>query len=142
MLSALHLLVTFHMHCTRIICLSVLYPSAQSPCPQFCALSKLELLVCSRLSASPEEELEEGLLRGGPRDVEHGDQKRERSWYSLIGTALRHVWPHSLAMQARVVACLLIITAQRFVNLAVPILCEPPPPPPTQGRARRLLMCG
>ena len=55
--------------------------------------------------------------------MERGEQKRERSWYSLIGTALKHVWPTHASMQLRVVACLLIIVVQRAVNLAVPILC-------------------
>ncbi len=35
----------------------------------------------------------------GGRDVEQGEDKRERSWYKLIGTALRHVWPHNFGMQ-------------------------------------------
>ncbi len=43
----------------------------------------------------------EQLLPGdeGGRDVEQGEDKRERSWYKLIGTALRHVWPHNFGMQ-------------------------------------------
>ncbi len=78
----------------------------------------------------------EQLLGPEGRDVEEGKEKRERSWYSLIGTALQHVWPHNLGMQARVLACLVIVSAQRLVNLAVPILCErflnhPTPPHPT-----------
>ena len=69
-------------------------------------------------------DLQERLLSGAAaRDVEQGEQRRERSWYQLIGTALKHVWPTHASMQLRVVACLLIIVVQRVVNLAVPILC-------------------
>ena len=68
-------------------------------------------------------DLQEQLLSGGAaRDVEQGEQ-RQRGWYQLIGTALKHVWPTQASMQLRVVACLLVIVVQRVVNLAVPILC-------------------
>lgn len=60
-----------------------------------------------------------------PRDVEKGEDVRERSWYSLIGTALKHIWPRTFATQARVVICIAIVILQRLVNLAVPILCKP-----------------
>lgn len=76
-----------------------------------------------RRETEPEDGLEQ-LLGPEGRDVEQGEQKRERSWYSLIGTALKHVWPHHLGMQTRVLICLVIVIAQRLVNLAVPILCE------------------
>lgn len=80
-------------------------------------------MLVSRRETEPEAGLEQ-LLGPEERDVEAGKEKRERSWYSLIGTALQHVWPHNFGMQARVLACLIIVVAQRMVNLAVPILCE------------------
>ena len=78
--------------------------------------------LCRRGASEESDPLQEELLPGR-RDVESGEKERERSWYSLIGTALAHVWPHNLLMQLRVVACLVIIVMQRLVNLAVPILC-------------------
>ena len=81
------------------------------------------LLAGSRRESEPEAGLEQ-LLGPEERDVEEGKEKRERSWYSLIGTALQHVWPHNLGMQTRVLACLIIVAGQRLVNLAVPILCK------------------
>ena len=83
----------------------------------------MNIHIASRRETEAEAGLEQ-LLGPEERDVEEGKEKRERSWYSLIGTALQHVWPHNFGMQARVLVCLLIVVAQRMVNLAVPILCE------------------
>ena len=58
------------------------------------------------------------------KDIEKGEDVRERSWYALIGTALKHIWPRTFATQSRVVICVIIVILQRLVNLAVPILCE------------------
>lgn len=66
-------------------------------------------------------------ISGGnrPGDIETGAEVRERSWYNLIGTALKHIWPRKYSMKARVLVCVVIVILQRLVNLAVPILCKP-----------------
>ncbi|KAG2448115.1 hypothetical protein HYH02_006700 [Chlamydomonas schloesseri] len=45
-----------------------------------------------------------------------------RTWISLFGDACSYVWPTELHLQLRAIACLLLLVAMRFINLAVPIL--------------------
>ncbi|PNW75764.1 hypothetical protein CHLRE_12g561550v5 [Chlamydomonas reinhardtii] len=45
-----------------------------------------------------------------------------RTWISLFGDACAYVWPTELHLQLRAIACLLLLVAMRFINLAVPIL--------------------
>ena len=40
----------------------------------------------------------------------------------MLGIAISYVWPTSVVLQLRVVACVIIILAMRVLNLAVPIL--------------------
>jgi ATP-binding cassette subfamily B (MDR/TAP) protein 6 len=57
-------------------------------------------------------------------DVEAGAAARRaprRSWIALTGEALRYIWPDTLALRARAVACLAVVVAVRVLNLAVPL---------------------
>lgn len=78
--------------------------------------------------AEEEEALKQALLGSlnengeAGHDVENPAPKKGRSWYSLFGSALVFVWPDDWVLQARGIACVVIIGAVRLLNLAVPIL--------------------
>ena len=57
-------------------------------------------------------------------DVEAGDDKRERSWYKIIGTAMRHVWPHRFSMQVGA--------------LFRECIARSPPSPPSPNTSKRI----
>ncbi|KAG2430405.1 hypothetical protein HXX76_009930 [Chlamydomonas incerta] len=60
-----------------------------------------------------------GAASGGDAADGEGDG---RTWISLFGDACAYVWPTELHLQLRAIACLLLLVAMRFINLAVPIL--------------------
>ncbi|GLC47382.1 hypothetical protein PLESTB_001360600 [Pleodorina starrii] len=59
---------------------------------------------------------------GGAASTGDGDDADKTTWISLFVEACAYVWPESFWLQARAVACLLLLVAMRFLNLAVPIL--------------------
>ena len=59
-------------------------------------LSFSNVLACRRPSKGEEDALKEALLAG---DVESQQEKKSRSWLSLLATAVVYVWPGEHARQ-------------------------------------------
>ncbi|KAK9792972.1 hypothetical protein WJX73_004493 [Symbiochloris irregularis] len=95
---------------------------AVTTCLETCMVATIAVIETLRSPSDEEDDALKEALLGVDEEAPADAGPKQRSWPSLLLTALVYVWPEGRLLQVRALGCVVIVAMARLLNLAVPIL--------------------